>query len=77
MLFALAAILGGCMHVGAPRTPAAGVAFTDCQGCPEMVVIPAGNFIMGSPEDEPARRKTEGPQHRVTVARPLPSPGMK
>ena len=28
--------------------------------CPEMVVIPAGEFMMGSPEDEPERRSNEG-----------------
>ncbi|MEO1277147.1 MAG: SUMF1/EgtB/PvdO family nonheme iron enzyme, partial [Pseudomonadota bacterium] len=36
---------------------------------PEMVVIPAGEFVMGSPEDEPERSKSEGPQHRVRIAR--------
>jgi len=32
-----------------------------------MVLIPAGNFLMGSPEDEPERLDREGPQHRVEV----------
>lgn len=35
--------------------------------CPEMVIIPAGSFMMGSPEDEPGRSDDEGPQHKVTV----------
>ena len=35
---------------------------------PEMVVIPAGSFLMGSPEHEPERRSSEGPQHFVTIA---------
>ncbi len=35
---------------------------------PEMVVIPAGSFIMGSPESEERRRENEGPQHKVTFA---------
>jgi len=34
---------------------------------PKMVVIPAGRFLMGSPENEPSRRKDEGPQHHHTV----------
>jgi formylglycine-generating enzyme required for sulfatase activity len=34
----------------------------------EMVSIPAGRFLMGSPEDEPERRDDEGPQHEVTVS---------
>lgn len=36
---------------------------------PEMVVIPAGSFMMGSPEDEEDRMSNEGPQHRVTFDR--------
>ena len=34
----------------------------------EMVPIPAGEFLMGSPEDEPGRMSHEGPQHRVRLA---------
>ena len=34
---------------------------------PEMVVIPAGSFNMGSPENEADRGLDEGPQHRVTI----------
>ncbi|MDA0265493.1 MAG: formylglycine-generating enzyme family protein [Cyanobacteria bacterium] len=33
----------------------------------EMMQIPAGSFLMGSPEDEPERSNNEGPQHEVTV----------
>lgn len=33
----------------------------------EMVAIPEGTFLMGSPENEPERRKSESPQHEVTV----------
>ena len=41
--------------------------FRDCPDCPEMVVIPAGEFLMGSPVSEGGRWDDEGPQHRVTV----------
>ena len=41
--------------------------FRDCSGCPEMVVIPAGSFMMGSPASETGRYEDEGPVHRVTV----------
>jgi formylglycine-generating enzyme required for sulfatase activity len=41
----------------------------DCDDCPIMVKIPAGNFAMGSPVDEPARSEDEGPQHRITINR--------
>jgi formylglycine-generating enzyme required for sulfatase activity len=32
-----------------------------------MLTIPAGNFLMGSPENEPERLEREGPQHDVTL----------
>jgi len=43
--------------------------FKECVVCPEMVVVPAGSFTMGSPTSEPARDAGEGPQHEVTIAR--------
>jgi formylglycine-generating enzyme required for sulfatase activity len=33
----------------------------------DMVAIRGGEFVMGSPDDEPERYDDEGPQHRVTV----------
>ena len=33
----------------------------------EMAPIPAGTFVMGSPESEPGRNADEGPQHKVTL----------
>ena len=33
----------------------------------ELVRIPGGTFLMGSPEDEPGRWDSEGPPHAVTV----------
>jgi formylglycine-generating enzyme required for sulfatase activity len=50
-----------------------GQTFKDCKDCPEMVVIPAGSFMMGSPENEPGRFSNpdegpvEGPQRLVNV----------
>jgi formylglycine-generating enzyme required for sulfatase activity len=49
-----------------------GESFKECaQDCPEMIVVPAGSFTMGSPETENGRDKDEGPQHRVTIAKPF------
>ena len=50
---------------------AAGTRFRDCAEGPEMVVIPAGSFLMGSPESEQGRAHWEGPQHRVTIREPF------
>jgi formylglycine-generating enzyme required for sulfatase activity len=36
---------------------------------PTMVVIPAGSFMMGSPDNEEDRFSNEGPLHRVTIDR--------
>src|SRR5688572_12780153 len=41
--------------------------FRDCSTCPEMVAIPGGTFLMGSPDTERGRYDTEGPQRRVTI----------
>jgi formylglycine-generating enzyme required for sulfatase activity len=48
-----------------------GDVFRDCPECPELVVVPAGSFTMGSPPGEVGRYPAEGPQRRVTIARPL------
>ena len=44
--------------------------FSDCEGCPEMVVVPAGSFLMGSTEDV-FRGLSQGPVHGVTIRRPF------
>jgi formylglycine-generating enzyme required for sulfatase activity len=51
--------------------PGSGASFRDCPECPEMVVVPAGSFTMGSPLGEQGRDPSEGPQRRVTIARPF------
>jgi formylglycine-generating enzyme required for sulfatase activity len=37
----------------------------------KLNLIPAGRFLMGSPEDEPGRQPNEGPQHEVTISKPF------
>lgn len=48
---------------------APGTRFRDCPSCPEMVVLPPGTFLMGSPDTEQGRRSNEGPVHRVAIGR--------
>ena len=48
-----------------------GDVFQDCPECPEMVVVPAGEFMMGSPPDEPRHYDDQLPQHKVTIPRPF------
>ena len=45
-----------------------GERFRDCEECPELVVVPAGSYLMGSPPSEEGRADNEGPQRRVTIA---------
>jgi len=37
----------------------------------KLVLIPAGEFVMGSPASAPGRGKDEGPQHRVRITKPF------
>src|SRR5437879_12204409 len=56
---------------------APGTVFRDCPDCPEMVVIPAGNFTMGSSASEKSWAASHGasaesvsdeaPQHNVSL----------
>ena len=45
--------------------------FKDHETGPEMVIAPAGSFMMGSLAEEAGRSDDEGPQHPVTIARPF------
>jgi formylglycine-generating enzyme required for sulfatase activity len=46
--------------------PKPGEVFRDCADCGEMVVVPAGDFDMGS-----ADNPSEAPQHHVAIANPF------
>jgi formylglycine-generating enzyme required for sulfatase activity len=50
---------------------APGTVFRDCDACPEMVVVAAGKFQMGSPDNEGDRLDREGPLHAATFARAI------
>ncbi len=54
-----------------PREPTRGAfkpgdTFRDCAECPEMVVVPAGSFEMGSSNND-----REKPVHQVSIAKPF------
>ena len=59
--------LSGCSTVSRNAENHADGTFRDCEICPEMVVVPPGTFIMGSPEGEKGRDPDEG-RHRVTIS---------
>ena len=42
-----------------------GSVFADCEGCPEMVVVPGGTFTMGTDTGP----ENERPAHEVTIPR--------
>jgi formylglycine-generating enzyme required for sulfatase activity len=54
--------------------PMPGTAFKDCETCPEMVVLPAGDFTMGTtPNQGPGLTsyENEQPSRRVTINTPF------
>jgi formylglycine-generating enzyme required for sulfatase activity len=59
-----------CALVGCATVPTGGpAAFRDCPDCPEMVVLPAGRYVMGTTGQDPDRWDDvrESPAHEVTL----------
>ncbi len=56
---------------GAGGSAAAGQVLRDCPDCPEVVVLPAGQFAMGSAATEANHMGAEEPVHTVTIGRPF------
>jgi formylglycine-generating enzyme required for sulfatase activity len=52
-----------------PTRGVSNAAIWDAPDAPQMMVMPAGNFTMGSPAGERGRKAAEGPQHRVRIER--------
>lgn len=48
--------------------PTAGTVIQDCADCPELVAVPAGEYVMGSSPKEKMRELDEEPAHRVRIA---------
>ena len=77
-------VYGGTLATLAPAAPCVeamvgsgirclkpGESFKDCPECPEMVAVPAGEFMLGSPNDEEGRDSAEGPRLKVTIGNPF------
>lgn len=66
---------GEPVAVGPPPKIAAddpgGEVFKQCDECPEMVVVPAGKAMVGSPLGEPGRQSFEAAPHAVEIAKPF------
>lgn len=65
----LSATWAGAVH--AQDLPAPGSEFRDCPNCPAMVVLPVGQYGMGSPPLHQGRPYAEGELRRVVVAEPF------
>ena len=63
-LILLSILLAFCSASAAARPRA----IQDCRDCPRMIVLPAGDFLLGSPDTEPERYPNEGPQQKMRVA---------
>ena len=58
LLTLLPILIGQALPARSALAQEVGQRFRDCSACPEMVVVPAGTFIMGSPESEEGRLRT-------------------
>src|SRR5215831_954184 len=70
LLLSIACLLGGRLAI-ASDTHRVGSVFRDCTGgCPEIVVLGPGSYLMrSSPEDaHQGKDGEERPQHRVNIA---------
>jgi formylglycine-generating enzyme required for sulfatase activity len=68
----LAVVASPAAHVAAtPPAPAPGTLFRDCAYCPQMKVLPPGDFVQGSAAADPDTLQSELPRHPVSIARPF------
>ena len=70
-VLAMGVFLGMATSTQAQDKLDVGDTFRDCPECPEMVVVPPGSYLMGSPPGEEGRSDSEGPIHEVTISEPF------
>ncbi len=51
--------------------PGSGKSFRDCYACPEMVIVPAGSFMMDSPAKAKDQNGAEGEQRKISINKPF------
>jgi formylglycine-generating enzyme required for sulfatase activity len=54
-----------------PQKIEPGTIFRECADCPEMMIVPAGSFMMGAAEGEGGAHGDEGPLHEVRIETPF------
>lgn len=62
-------VAGAAVAGGAVSVP--GSVIRDCPQCPELIVVPGGEYVMGSGKEEKFREPDEEPAHRVRVNGPF------
>ena len=65
LMLAIAGTFFACTVIAADAT------VKDCEQCPELVIVPAGQFTMGGTAGEEGREDDEAPARVVTIAQPF------
>lgn len=63
----LMTLMLACSASAQEQRTAIGGILRDCPGCPEMIVIPPGRFLMGAPADDPEVFDGERPQREISI----------
>ena len=62
-----AASISGPGWAAPARSAAATHSFRDCKGCPELIAIPSGSFLMGTPRDKEGKADWDLPPRKVSI----------